>query len=182
MSARENRYLTVASGVVLNELIEYVLVKLDPHFEKANHKAIATSGVRTAEEQLGLIRKFLRQRGLDKKYPEAMVGPVTNKLANGQYAWQMGWSALLNAGIIINPPLRAELLMDYIGADGTNKKGKTFEQTQHANGLCLDIGGGTDGLTNEVEIIKEASMHIPEIVSWVVEHNNNCLHLNLRKI
>lgn len=181
MSSKENKFLIVGPNVVTNELIEKVLVKLEPHFEKANHKATATSGVRTAEDQLRIIRSYLKQKGLDKKYPEAMIGKVTDVLPDGHYYWQMGWSALLNCGIIINPPLKAILLMDYIVA-GVNKKGKEYNQTMHANGLCLDIGGGADGLTNELEVIKSASMEIPEIVSWVVERNNNCLHLNLKKV
>lgn len=177
----ENKFLTVWSRVVLDPFLEGVIVKLEPHFSKANHRAVITSGIRTAEDQLRIIRDFLKQKELDKSYPEAMMGNVGNKLTNGQYAWQMAWSALLHAGIIINPPYKAVLLMDYISG-GVNKKGKEFNQTQHANGLCLDIGGGSDGLTNEVEIIKSASMEIPEIVNWVIEHNNNCLHLNLKHI
>lgn len=181
MSSKENKFLTVTTTFVTNPLLETVLIKLDKHFEKAGLKALATSGVRTAEDQLRIIRDYLTKKGLHKTYPEAMHGPVTNKLSTGEYIWQMGWSALLNCGIIINPPLKAVLLMDYISG-GINKKGKEFNQTMHANGLCLDIGGGADGLTNEVAVVKEAQSEIPEIVSYVVEHNNNCLHLNLRNV
>ncbi len=181
MSSKENKFLIVWPNVVLNPLIETVILKLEKHFEKVGLKAFITSGVRTADDQLHIIQKYLKTKGMDKKYPEAIsCAKSTDKLPNGQYAWQMGWSALLNCGIIINPPLKAILLMDYVSG-GINKKGKEFNQTMHANGLCVDIGGGADGLSNEVAVVKQAQSDIPEIISFVVEHNNNCLHLNLKQ-
>ena len=182
MSYKENKFLKVSSKVVLNPLIEKVVIALDSHFEKANLKAVVYSGVRTADDQLRIIREFLTSKGLHTKYSEAMTGAVIDKNNLGVYHWQMGWSALLNCGIIINPPLRAKLLMDYFNANKVNRKGDIFEQTLHASGLAVDIGGGGDGLNNEVAVIEEAKKDIPEIVSWVIERNNNCLHLNLKHI
>lgn len=181
MDAKENKFLKVNSNVVLNDLIEKVVVALDKHFEKANLKAVVTSGVRTAEDQLRIIRQYLNSTKLSVKYPEALTGHATDKLPNGDYIWQMGWSALLNSGIIINPPLRAILLMNYFNAKNVNRKGDYFEQTAHASGVCVDLGGGGNGLNDELAVIQEAAKEIPEIVSWVIERNNNCLHLNLRK-
>lgn len=185
MTAKDNKFLKVNSNVVLNPLIEKVVIALDSHFEKAGLKAVVTSGVRTADDQLRIIRQFLVSKQLGTKYQEALTGLVTDTTTlNGEvvYVWQMGWSALLNAGIIINPPLRAKLLMDYFNVHKHNRKGDFFEQTAHASGVCVDIGGGADGLNNEVAVIEEAKKDIPEISSWVIERNNNCLHLNLKKI
>ena len=182
MSAKENKFLKVDPKVVLNTLIEKVVIALDAYFEKANLKAVVTSGVRTSEDQLRIIRQFLTSKKLNIKYPEAMSGLVTDKLADGNYIWQMGWSALLNCGIIINPPLKAKLLLDYFNASGKNRNGDVFEKTIHSNGLAVDIGGGSDGLNNEVAVVEKAKKEIPEIVSWVIERSNNCLHLNLKEI
>lgn len=182
MSPKDNKFLKVNSNVILNPLLEKVVVELDKYFEQANLKAVVTSGVRTPDDQLRIIRQFLVDKKLSTKYPEAFQGDVNSKLPNGEYSWQMGWSALLNAGIIINPPLRAMLLMNYFNSAGKNRKGEYFNQTAHASGVCLDIGGGGNGLNDELAVIETAKSDIDEIVDWVVERNNNCLHLNLKKI
>lgn len=180
MSARDNKFLIVAANVVLTPVIEPVIIALDPHFERANHKAIVTSGKRNEEDQLRIIRQYLKSKKLDIKYPEAMNGTAHDKLPDGNYNWQMGWSALLNASIIINPPLDAVLLMNYFNAKGVNRKGDLFRQTPHATGKPFDIGGGDNGLNDEIAIIEEAKKDIPAIVGWVIERKNNCLHVECK--
>ena len=180
MSAKDNKYLIVLPHVVLTPTIEPVIIALDKHFEKANLKAVVTSGLRDSDDQLRIIRQYLTTKKLNIKYPEAMSGKVTDKLPNGEYRWQMGWSALLNGGIIINPPLDAILLMDYFNAKGVNRKGDLFHKTAHATGKPFDIGGGADGLNNEIAVIESAKKDIPGIVGWVIERNNNCLHVDCK--
>lgn len=182
MNAKDNKFLKVNSNVVLNPLIEKVVVELDKHFDKANIKAVVTSGVRTPDDQLRIIRQYLNSNKLAVKYPEALSGDANDKLPDGNYIWQMGWSALLNSGIIINPPFRAILLMNYFNASGKNRKGEYFNQTAHASGVCVDLGGGANGLNDELAVVSEAKAEIPEIIDWVVERNNNCLHLNIKEI
>ena len=182
MSVSDNKFLKVNSNVVLNPLIEKVILELDKHFEKANIKAVVTSGVRTAEDQLRIIKDYLKRNKMSADHPDTMNCTVSDKFANGNYKWQVGWSALLNKGIIINPPMRAILLMNYFGAGGKNRIGEYFNQTQHANGVCVDLGGGANGLNDEIAVVSEAKSDIPEIVDWVIERQNNCLHLNLKKI
>lgn len=180
MSVKDNKFLIVLDHVVLTTTIEPVIIALDKYFEEANLKAFVTSGLRDAEDQLRIIRQYLKSKGLHLKYSNAMIGKATDKLPNGEYIWQMGWSALLNAGIIINPPLQAVLLMDYFNAKGINRKGDTFNQTPHATGKPFDIGGGADGLNNEIAVIEKAKKDIPSIVGWVIERNNNCLHVDCK--
>lgn len=177
-SARDNKFLIVAANVVLTPVNEPVIIALDKHFEKANLKALVTSGKRTSEDQLRIIRSYLKSKKLDVKYPEALSCTAMEKLADGNYKWQMGWSALLNAGIIINPPLEAVLLMDYFNAKGVNRKGFLFHATPHLTGKPFDIGGGEDGLNNEIAVIESAKKDIPAIVGWVIERKNNCLHVD----
>lgn len=177
----EIKFLEVWSNVVLNPLIEKVILALEPHFEKANVKSCVTSGIRTPEDQLRIIRDYLKKTKLNSNYPDAMSGGVNDKIGE-LYKWQMGWSALLNNGIIINPPLKAKLLMNYINSQGKNRIGEYFNQTAHSSGTCVDLGGGKNGVNDEVSVVKEAMKDIPEIISYVIERNNNCLHLNLKKI
>lgn len=183
ISARDNKFLKVLPTVVLTPVIEPVIIALDPYFEKAGLTAVVTSGKRDEEGQLRIIREYLKEKGLQAKYPETMTGDVNSKITwEGQevYSWQPGWSALLNAGIIINPPIRAICLLNYVNSQGVNRKGQFIEASNHIPGKAFNVGGGTNGLNDEVAVIIEAIKHIPQIVSYVVERNNNALHINCK--
>lgn len=188
-TALDNRYLKVNPGVVLAPIAEKVIIAMDAEFEAEGKVAYVTSCVRTEESQLSVIRGYLTKMGLDKTYPDAMVCKVEDKKTwEGEvvYMWQPGWSALLNAGVIINPPLDAVCLMDYIGAGGKNRKGEVIHASAHIRGQktqVFDIGGGKDGIdgnvVSEQKIVQKAiDKKMPGVVSMVIEHKNNCVHVN----
>lgn len=181
MKSKENKFLKVKDGVVLDEFLDGIAVKLDKEFELAGLKATLTSGIRTPEDQLRIIRQYLKQENLHVKYSEAMSCNVNDKDQHGNYKWQMAWSNLLNVGVIINPPLRAKLLMNYFNSAGVNRNGDVFEQTAHASKKCLDIGGAGNGINDEMAVLEKAKTNIPEIVSLVPERKNNCAHINLKR-
>lgn len=189
MTAKDNKFLKVREGVILTPIIEPVIIALDKYFEKANCSAWVTSGLRSADDQLRIIRNELIKRKLDAKYPDAVSKSVNEKIAHeGQtiYAWQLGWSALLNVGFIVNPPVAAICLMDYI-SNGVNKKGQLINASPHFQGLAFNIGGGADGIsgtvTNELAVIQSAvNDKIKGIKSFLAERNNNALHINCYKI
>ncbi len=184
MKSKENKFLKVNDGVVLDEFLDAVAVKLDKEFEAAGLHALLTSGIRTAEDQLRIIRQYLKQEGLHTTYPDAMSCKVTDQVTlNNEivYVWQKAWSNLLNVGVIINPPLRAKLLMDYFVSAGVNRKGHIYEQTAHASKKCLDIGGAKNGINDEMAVLEKAMKNIPEIISLVKERKNNCAHINLKR-
>jgi hypothetical protein len=185
MESKKNEYLKVQSNVVLDDFLDGVLVKLEKKCKEKNVRMICTSGIRTEEDQLRIIRNELKKRKLDVKYPEAMSGAASETIQlNGEtvYKWQMGWSALLNVNFIVNPPLKAKVLMNYINASGVNRKGSYIEPSIHFKKLALDFGGGANGINDETAFIQEVMPDIPEIVSIVPERNNNCVHINLRHI
>ena len=186
MKSTSNQNLTVNKSVVLTDVIDAVITALDPYFIAAGVKGRVTSGLRDAENQLNIIRGYLAKTGLDKKYPDAITKGLKEKIEfEGKivFAWQPGWSALLNAGVIINPPVQAELLMDYI-VNGENRKGKIYNATPHMNGNCFDIGGGEDGdISNELVAVNKAlADKLPGLKSIVIERKNNCIHCNCIKI
>ncbi len=175
------KFLIINKNVVLNDYLRNGITKLDKFFEAANHIAYVTSGIRTAEKQLQTIREYLDR----KKIPDEFIdtAKVDSRITYGGeeiYSWQLGWSKLLNAGVIINPPLRAKLLLDYFNSAGVNRKGGFFEPSIHLFGKAIDIGGGANSVSDELEIVKTAvkSGVLLEIKSYVVERENNCLHLN----
>jgi len=181
MEIKDNKWLTVSSNVKLTPSITPVIIGLDKYFEEAKLKAVVTSGLRDAVDQLRVIRQYLTLKGLDKKYPHAMACQVDD-FANEEYAWQMAWSNLLNIGVIINPPLKARCLMDYKNKNGVNLKGYEFKQTPHASGTALDIGGGANGIADEVKVIEKAAQDKKlGIISFLPERENNAIHINVKK-
>lgn len=110
-----------------------------------------TSGLRTAEKQLALIIEKLALHNKEREFPEFVQGiegkwPVDktihiDELNRDLYWFQRGWSRLLNISEIINPPIPAEVLFDYIDK-GRNKKGEVIQISPHMRGTALDVGGG----------------------------------------
>lgn len=187
MKSLHNKWLVVLDSVRLTETIDPVITALEPYFEKAKLKAFVTSGLRTSKDQLRIVQKYLTRQGLDKTYDEcANCTDVHSRNTKWDgvwvYDWQPGWSALLNAGVIINPPLPAECLMDYI-RDGKNKKGQVIGGSPHFNGTAFDIGGGGDGIENEMAVVKQAiADKVKGLKGHLPERNNNCVHIDCQPI
>jgi len=181
MGAKDNKWLVVKEGVVLTPIIEPVIAALDAYFERHKLKAFVTSGLRDADDQLRVVRSYLTRKGLNQKYPEAMLCNVGDKNADGTYVWQMAWSNLLNVGVIINPPFRAVCLMNYV-RNGVNKKGQWIGQTPHASGTAFNVGGGNNGIMDELAVLNEAlkEKKIPGLKSFLAERENNALHCDCR--
>lgn len=191
MKATENKWLKVNEGVVLTPIIEPVIISLDKEFEKAGQVAYVSSGLRNPLSQLNTIRKYLRVKGLDQKYPIAMACMVEERIDWGgknMYAWQPAWSKLLNLGVIINPPMRAEVLFDYYHPKdpNTNRKGRMINGSPHFRGTAFDIGGklGDDvTIQDELPIVMAAfKKGIPGMVNVLPEHNNNAIHIDCCKV
>jgi len=185
MKSLSNKWLIVGKYVQLTEHIDPVIADLDPFFEQAGLKAVVTSGLRKSEDQLRIIRTELTRRGLAGEYQEAFQ-PITDHIQwefMEVYAWQPAWSKLLNLGFIVNPPITAKVLMDYYrpGSD-MNKKGQVIGQSPHTHGRAFDIGGGPDGLGNELRVIESAMGKVKGLKGFLLERNQNCLHIDVQFI
>src|SRR3990172_2220519 len=135
-----------------------------------------SSGLRTPEEQLSIIGKYAAFQGV--RFPEYEPGNVLEKVYVADenrdlYRWQRVWSRLLNLGIIINPPLAAEVLEDYI-RDGINKKGLLIPGSPHYSGNDFDISGGRGGMhmTEITGILKKAKQGGAPVRYYLVERQN----------
>jgi hypothetical protein len=171
MKSSTNKYLTLAPNVILTDELDKVISSIDEYFSA--HPETVTSGLRTSEDQLRIIRKYLVAKGLDKKYPEAMTCATKDKhTINDEYVWQKGWSALLNVGVIINPPYGAICLMDYYRR-GKNKKGEYIGMSPHTKGQAFDLSG-----LDSIEIIKKLK-NLGKIRGYLEERENNCLHVDI---
>ena len=179
----DNKFLTVRKGVVLTENIDPVIAALDIYFQNANLKAVVTSGFRSPEDQLRIIRSAVINHRLADEFP-GVFDDIGKKVQYGGeeiYSRQLGWSKLLNPNFIVNPPYDAKVLFDYVRPGSKeNKKGKMIYQSPHTRGTAFDIGGGPDGLDNELAVIKAAN--VKGLKGYLLERNNNCLHVDCRFI
>lgn len=180
-----NKFLLVRPGVILTEHIDPVIFALDEYFKQANLKSYVTSGLRQSEDQLRIIRTELTRRGLAGEFQEAFESITSKTKFEGEevYCWQPGWSKLLNLGFIVNPPYTAKVLMDYFRPGSTsNSKGRTIGQSPHTSGRAFDIGGGPDGLANELKVIEQANGKVKGLKGYLLERNQNCLHVDCQFI
>jgi hypothetical protein len=185
MKAADNVFLKLRPGVVLTPVIEPVICALEVYFREANLKAFVTSGLRDAHDQLRIVKRYLVVKGLAQLYPAAMACKHPLEKEGKHYVWQLAWSHLLNAGVIINPPLAAECLMDYM-RNGKNRKGTIINQTPHANGVCFDIGGagGEDATIKDELTVMQRAMKagVKGLINILPEHNNNAIHCDCVRI
>jgi hypothetical protein len=171
MKAYSNKNLIVPRSIVLNDALDKVLSDIDHYWDGRSEKV--TSGIRTSDDQIRIIRTYLKAKGLDKKYLDAMNCNVRDKYSDSnQFVWQMGWSALLNVGVIINPPYTAEVLMDY-HRNGVNKKGQIISPSPHTRGTAFDISG-----LDSLDIVKKL-LADGKIKGYLVERENSCIHIDI---
>jgi hypothetical protein len=177
-----NKFLVVLPTVRLTEAIDNVIAQLEPFFEEAKFIARVTSGLRDPAGQLEIIRHLAREHRVDIEFPSIMTCGLLDKVMFGTgavFAWQPAWSRLLTLQVIVNPPLTARVLFDYLDK-GVNKLGWMISASPHFKGTAFDIGGGTGKPTvdDELAVIQKA-WDSKAIVGWNsfrIERNNNCLH------
>lgn len=167
----------IRPGVRTTDVIMQVIEDLDPF--TGDLILDITSGVRTPDEQLSIIGKYAAVQGVS--FPEYEAGNLYEKVLvpyreKDVYRWQRVWSALLNRGIIINPPLAAEVLDDYF-RDGVNRLGQTIPGSPHYGGKAFDISG-RPGLEKIVGVLATAKLAGVGIKGWLVERNNNAVHVD----
>jgi hypothetical protein len=186
MDLSRNRFLTLAPGVIQTPETDPVIYALDSRFAMRGVKARVTSIKRTPEDQLRIIRDYCVKKGVVNEFPEILFDrPVTGRdevtgFLEPIYYWQRAWSRLLNIGVIINPPMGAKCLFDYINKEGVNKIGQIILPSPHFFGKSFDIGGGPNGIGDELDIVKMAAAD-PKvgIKKYVIERENNAIHIDV---
>ena len=176
----QNKWLIVRPGVVLTDIIDPVIAALDVYFD--GRHAYVTSGLRTKEGQLAVIQQYAKLKGVVKEFPATLTATVDGKTMyedRSVFSWQPAWSRLLEMGVIVNPPVAAAPLFDYVRG-GVNKKGIVIMPSPHIRGTAFDIGGGSDGIEDERAIIALAVGAVPGLIRVVPERENNALHIDCR--
>ena len=181
-----NKWLIVNVGVRLTDTIMPVIIAMDKYFEEEGIRAHVTSGERTSQDQLDIIRKYSKRYEVDKEFPEILTCGVNDTIDFGEqngkrFTWQRAWSRLLNIGVIINPPRPAKPLFDYF-RNGVNKKGIIINYSPHFFGKAFDIGGGVDhDIANELRVVEIVfkDKKIAGFKGYLPERKNNCVHIDV---
>lgn len=177
---KQNKWLLLSDNIKLgSQTVNIVICQLDKYFEQAKLKAYVTSIYRSPEDQLRIIINYAKKNNLQVQFSEKDYDTMQS---NGLYVWQETWSLLLNKGIIVNPPLSAKVLFDYV-RDGKNKKGEIIPPSPHFFGNCFDIGGGANGIQDELNVINYAIKTDKDLLikDFLIEKNNNCIHINVKR-
>ena len=175
-------------GVIHTDITDKVIQALDPFFAYEGITGFVSSVLRTKEKQLQIIQDYAR---IKKIILDGQVLDFDQKIdfAGEQvWYWQLVWSRLLSADIIVNPPIEAKVLTDYM-RNGINKKGQLIPPSVHMSGTAFDLSGLVLKAGSKVEAVdfvfqialKAAKQNVGIRVtssSPLIEHGNNCVHCN----
>lgn len=185
MKATENKYLKVQASVVLTPTIEETICLLDPWYEKHDLKAFVTSGVRTYDEQLRIIKERAVACGLALEHPDLAHADLNVPIMfDGKLVpmWQLVWSECLTRGQMVNPPTPSACLFPYTKPDGGKRAaGNVVPTSPHQKERAFDIGGG-QSLDSVVLVVSEAfaSKSLPTLAGYLKEPAQNCCHVDVR--
>jgi len=146
--------------------LERVVYDLEPYFQKEGLQVQQTSGYRSPEYQLELIKRKAIEYGLDKKYPSIRTATVADV-----ESWRGAWDELLNKhGYIINPPVPTE----------SRLAGRTILASTHSSGKAFDLSTykRTD-LARIAAVVQRYKQDGGPIKQILIERKNNAVHVTL---
>lgn len=180
-------WLTYRDNVKKTPAITRAVSLLDHYFEGESSEI--TSGWRAPMDQVRIIQEKAKRHGIHTEFPEFMAmsmrEPEIMELIDGKplYWWQRTWSKLLSIGDIVNPPIPAEVLFDYVRPGSSeNKKGTTIGISPHQRGLAFDVGGGTNLTEKAKRVMRAKQEGNCFLVNFLVEHTNNAVHCDIQQI
>lgn len=181
------KWLKYQDNVKKTPAIARAVDLLDPYFE--GEPSEISSGWRAPEDQLRIIMEKAERHKIENDFDEfkrqGFTFPDVVVSIDGKplFWWQRTWSKLLSIGDIVNPPIPAECLFDYVRpGDTENKKGTIIQISPHQRGLAFDVAGG-QSLTEKAKRVMHAKQEgLAFIQNFLVEHVNNAVHVDVRQI
>jgi hypothetical protein len=85
--------------VRLTENMAELMQSISGFMQKNNRYAILTSGVRSGESQLALVKQRIEEKGAEKQF-----AGIFNATLKDSTLWTKAWRWLANKGVPINPP------------------------------------------------------------------------------
>lgn len=159
-------FIAIRSGVKLTPETEKAVRQLDGHFRRANLQVTLTSGYRTPEDQLRIIRDQAIKRGINRQYPS--IGTAT---VDKVESWLGAWDELLNRhGYVVNPPRDA----------CSRITGKCYQPSPHTRGVAFDLSGAD--LDRIAGVVREYCRQGGPISQILVERTNNAVHVGVGSV
>jgi hypothetical protein len=161
--------VTIHPRAKITTSIERALSDLEPHFQAAGLRVKVTSGYRSPNYQLGLIKRKAIHYGLDNKYPSIRTARVDDI-----ESWRGAWDELLNVkGYIINPPIPT---VSRIG----KRAGRRIGASPHSSGKAFDLSSGNPGDLNRIAaVLRQYRQEGGPIRQILIERVNNAVHVGL---
>jgi hypothetical protein len=158
------RAIQVRPGVNLTPQMRRVLGTLEPYMRRAGLRVWVTSGYRTPQHQLDIIRRAAIARGLQRKYPSIVNATVENIAS-----WRDAWDELLHRHrFVVNPPVRVR----------SRIRDTYYNPSPHTRGKAFDLAGAPlDQIAAAVRSYQQAGGPISQIL---IERVNNAVHIGLR--
>ena len=184
-------WLTYRDNVLKTPAITRAVELMNPFFE--GESSIITSGLRTPKDQLGIILQKTAAHSVDQEFPEFVLGVKEiwevaktvhiDDINKDLFWWQRAWSRCLNLGDIVNPPIPAEVIFSYVRpGDTKDKKGEIIQISPHQHGIAFDIGGENNLTEKAKRVMKASQSGECFIKSFLCEHINNAVHVDVLQI
>jgi peptidoglycan hydrolase-like protein with peptidoglycan-binding domain len=156
-------FITIESDVIMNPELDRVVRELEAYFRNANLKVTLTSAIRTAEEQLRIIKNAAIKYGLDQKYPSINTATV-----NDVQSWVKTWDELLQVKTyIVMPPKPVTSIIT----------GKRYDISPHMKGQAFDLSGADlDRIASVAQTYCQQGGALSQIL---VERTNNAVHIGI---
>jgi hypothetical protein len=173
VSLRDGIPVSAAAGIFKRPTVQLtrdlaVFAKsLSQYFAQNHMQAMITSGVRTGDRQLEIIKDRIQQYGMAADFPGIRSATVRDK-----NIWEPAWEWLKARHVPVNPPT------DYIDEEG-NKIGGSL----HLKGLAVDlVSNNLDALKSAIASFTEskAAKSSPLQITGLVRERD-CVHISLSK-
>ena len=149
------------AGVQLTKYQAGFVSKLGQYLRSVGEYAIVTSGARSPEHQLTIIKSKIHAMGATQKFPE-----LRHATAKKSYTWLAAWQYLRTRHVPVNAPASA---------------GGEASASNHIKGLAVDlISGSLDHLSHLILGFAHSSfaLHSPLRVASIAREAG-CVHINL---
>lgn len=154
--------IAIRAGVVLTTQLEKLVQELDGYFRNAGLAVTLTSGLRSPEDQLRIIRNAAIEHGIHLKYPSIQTATVENV-----ESWLGAWDELRHrVGFEVLPPR---------SACSRIKPGLCKNPSPHMRGEAFDLAGAD--LDRIADVVRGYCAQRGGIRQILIERVNGAVHV-----
>lgn len=158
--------LSVRPGVMLTDDLATFADGLAQYLATHHFQATITSGVRSSDRQLEIIKEKIARAGMSRAFPKLAYASVMDV-----DAWMPAWEWLKSRRIPVNPP-----------ATVVKSDGSEVGASLHTKGLALDVVSGSLNALTQILVqygntqIPAGSLHMTSLT-----RERDCVHIALAR-